>query len=63
MTILGYIAKSKRSLGLAFHAHFVHDFSMKMFLILSMDKVSMSHVIFFSRYQAKCVIKGTLMQI
>ena len=37
MTILGYIAKSKRSLGLAFRAHFVHDFSMKMFLIYSIN--------------------------
>ena len=37
MTILGYIAKSKRSLGLAFHAHFVHDFFMKMFLIYSIN--------------------------
>ena len=34
MAVLGYIAKLKRSLGLAFGAHFLHDFSIKMFLIL-----------------------------
>ena len=37
MTILGYIAKSKRSLGLAFRGHFVHDCSMKMFHIYSIN--------------------------
>ena len=30
MAILGYLAKLKRGLGLAFDAHFVHDFSIKM---------------------------------
>ena len=36
----------------------MHDLFIKMFLIsLSMDKVSMSHVISFSRYQTQCVIK------
>ena len=29
----GYLAKLKRGLGLAFGAHFLHDFSIKMFLI------------------------------
>ena len=33
MTVLSYLAKLKRGVGLAFGAHFVHDFSMKMFLI------------------------------
>ena len=33
MTVLGYLAKLKGGVGLAFGAHFVHDFSMKMFLI------------------------------
>ena len=33
MAVLGYVAKSKRGLGLAFGAYFLYDFSMKMFLI------------------------------
>ena len=42
MAALGYFAKLKRGPGLAFGAHFLHYFSVKMFLInsLSMDKVS-----------------------
>ena len=49
MAVLGYLAKLKRGLGLAFGAYFLHDFSIKIFLIsLSMDKVSMSYLISFS---------------
>ena len=33
MAVLNYLAKLKRDQGLAFGAHFVHDFSKKMFLI------------------------------
>ena len=33
MAVLGYSAKLKRGLGLAFGAHFLHDFFIKMFLI------------------------------
>ena len=33
MAVLGYLAKSKRDLGLAFGAHFHHYFSIKIFLI------------------------------
>ena len=33
MAVFGYLAKLKRDLGLAFGAHFQHDFSIKMFLI------------------------------
>ena len=33
MAVLAYIAELKRDLGLAFGAHFLHDFSIKMFLI------------------------------
>ena len=33
MVVLGYLQKSKRGLGLAFSAHFVHDFPVKIFLI------------------------------
>ena len=59
MIILGYMAKLKRSLGLAFGAHFLHDFpiNFSLFNIISMDKVSISHLISFSRYQTKCAIK------
>ena len=34
MSVSDYLAKLKRSLGLAFGAYVLHDFSMKMFLIL-----------------------------
>ena len=64
MAVLGYLAKLKRGLGLAFGAHFLHGFSVKMFLSsLLMDKVSVSHLISFSRYQTKCVIKFLLRQL
>ena len=33
MVVLGYIAKSKRGLGLAFGAYFLNDFTIKMVLI------------------------------
>ena len=33
MAVLGYLPKLKRGLGLAFGAHFMHDFSTKMFFI------------------------------
>ena len=33
MAVLGYLAKLKRGLGLAFGAHFLHDFSIKIFCI------------------------------
>ena len=33
MAVLGHLAKLKRGLGLAFGAHFLHDFFIKMFLI------------------------------
>ena len=48
MAALGYLAKSKSGLGLAFGAHFLHGFPLKFsgFNILSMDKVSISHLIF-----------------
>ena len=56
MTALGYLVKLKRGVGLAFVAHFLHDFSIKMlFNTLSMDKVSMAHHISFLIYQIKCV--------
>ena len=59
MTVLGYLAKLKRDVRLAFGAHFLHDFSIKcsLYNTLSRVTVSMSHLISFSRYQAKYVIK------
>ena len=38
MTVLGYLAKLKRGLGLAFGIQFLHDLFIKMFHSLSMDK-------------------------
>ena len=32
MAVLGYLSKLKRGMGLAFGAHFMHGFSVKMFL-------------------------------
>ena len=61
MAVLGYLAKLKRGLGLAFDVHFLLDLFIKMFLIsLSMDKVSMSHVISFSRYQKNVFLSSYL---
>ena len=33
MAVLGYLQKLKRGLGVAFGAHFLYEFSIKMFLI------------------------------
>ena len=60
MAVLGYLAKLKWGVGLAFDAHFLRDLFIKMFLI---SKVSMSHVISFTRYQTKCVIKWLFRQL
>ena len=34
MALLGYIPKLKRGLGLAFSAHFVHDFSINLLYLI-----------------------------
>ena len=51
MTVLGYLSKLKRSLGLAFVAHFLHGFQEKCSLFntlsMDMDKVSMSQLFSF----------------
>ena len=58
MAVFGYLPKLKRGQGLAFGAHFLHDFSKKIFFnTLSTDKVSMSYLFSFPRYQANCVVK------
>ena len=44
------------SLELVFDAHFLHDFSIcSLFNTLPKDKVSMSYLFSFSRYETKCV--------
>ena len=65
MAVLGYLPNIKEGLGLAFGAHFLHDFSMKMILFnpLSMSKVSMSYPFSVPRYQTKCIIKFLLNQL
>ena len=65
MAVLGCLPKLKRGLGLAFGAHFLHDFSLQMFLFntLYMEKVSMPYLSSFSRYQTKCVIKFLFRQL
>ena len=59
MAVLGYLAKLKRDLGLAFGAHFQHHFSIIMFLTeYSINGQSFNVTPYsFSRYQTKCVIK------
>ena len=55
MAILGYLAKLKGGLGLAFGAHFLHDFLYKcsIFNALLMDKVTMSQPHFFLKISNK----------
>ena len=53
MAVLGYLPKLKRGLRLAFGAKFT----------LSMNKVSMSYLFSFSRYQTKCVSKFLFRQL
>ena len=62
MAVLGYLPELTRIQELAFDAHFLCDFPKKcsLFNSLSIDKVSMSHRISFSRYQTKFVIKSYL---
>ena len=65
MAVLGYIEKLERRLGVAFGAHFCMIFPWKcsLFNTLSVDKVSMSNLISFSRYQTKCIIKFLFRQL
>ena len=57
--VLDYLPKFKKVLGLPFAAHFINDFFIKCSLsdTPSMDKISMSYLFAFSRYQTKCVIE------
>ena len=47
LPLLDYLPKLKRSLGQAFGAHFLHTFSIKIFLFdtLSIDQVSLSDIL------------------
>ena len=48
MAVLGYLVKLKRGLGLAFGVHFLHDLSIKMFLIqLSINRQSSNATPYF----------------
>ena len=51
MAALGYLAKSRRGLGLAFGAHFLHDFPIEMFWISGLYQWTnfQSHTLFFSQ--------------
>ena len=44
MAVLGYLAKLKRVLGLAFGPNFLHDFSMPLNLFSISDKVSVLYL-------------------
>ena len=65
MTVLFYLAKLKKDLALAVGAHFLHGFPLEfsVFNTSSMGRVSMSHLISFSRYQAKSVIKFLIREL
>ena len=63
MAVLGYLAKLKRS-GASFWCTFSAWFFLKNVpYSLSMDKVSMSHLISFSRNKTKYVIKFLFRQL
>ena len=51
MAVWGYLAKLKRGLGLAFGAHFLHDFSIKniLYLILYLWTTFQCHTLFLSQ--------------
>ena len=53
MAVLGYLSKLKRGLGLAFGAHFLHNFSIKniFYLILyQWTKFQCENLFYFLRY-------------
>ena len=64
MAVLGYLVKLKRCLGLVSGtAWFFHNNVPYSSFYQSMDKVSMSHLISFSRYETKCDIKFLFRQL
>ena len=61
MSVLGYLAKLKRDLGLTFGAHFLHDFSIKMFRILILNGQScQSQTLFLSQHIKQNVLLSYL---
>ena len=64
IAVLVYITKLKRVLALAVDAHFLHDFSIKMFLIwYSYNGQSSNVTPYFLRKISKCVIRLLLPQL
>ena len=64
IAVLVCIAKLKRGLALAVDAHFLHDFSIKMFLIwYSYNGQSSNVTPYFLRKISKCVIRLLLPQL
>ena len=54
MAVLGYLPKFKKGLGLAPGAHFLYDFSLKMFLILySINGQSFNDILFLPSQDMK----------
>ena len=54
MVVLGYLPKLKRNLGLAFGVHFLHNFSIKMFLIeYTINGQGFNVILFFSSQNIK----------
>ena len=56
MVVLGYLPKLLKGLGLAFAAHFLQDFSIKITDLSdtpSIEKASLSYLFSFPRYQNK----------
>ena len=49
MAVLGYLAKLKRDLGVAFGAHFLQDFSNVPYLILYQGTKFQCHTLFLSQ--------------
>ena len=62
MAVLGYLTKLKRSLGLVFSVHILHDFFIEIFLFntLSIDKVSMTCLFHLFKI---CVVKFLFRQL
>ena len=53
MTVLGYLPKLKRSLGLAFGAHFLHVFSAKVSLFNTLSMTKFQYHTFFPSQDIK----------
>ena len=50
-------------LGIVSEAHFVYDFSTKMFLVKLTDQISLSGCLYFLRYWAICVLQLFVNQV